>query len=116
MVAPIPDPVAFTFQGEASASVAVSIRNTSDDVVFLPRCGDHALPEIERRRGGAWVNAAAAICPANLPMAPIPLGIGAVLRESVTVTQPGTYRLRLAISRHIAAPPESVVSQAFIVE
>jgi hypothetical protein len=116
LVAPIQSPVAFAFKVGASSTIAVSVRNRSDDVVFLSRCGDHMLPEMERRSGDAWVNAAAAICPAILPMAPISLGIGAVYQDIVTVTQPGTYRLRLAIMRHTTARSESVVSQSFSVE
>jgi hypothetical protein len=115
-VSPSPEPVAFSFQGGASSPIAVSVRNISDDVVFLPRCGDHVLPAIERRSGDDWVNAAAAICPANLRMDPIRLDVGAVHQDKVAVTQSGTYPLRLAISRSTAALPEPVVSQSFVVE
>ena len=116
LVAPSPELVAFSFQGGASSPIAVAVRNISDDVVFLPRCGDHVLPAIERRSGGEWVNAAAAICPANLRMDPIRLDVGAVHQDRVTVTQPGTYRLRLAISRSPAGLSEPVVSPGFVVE
>lgn len=115
-VVPIPDLVAFTFQTGRSSAIAVSVRNTSGDVVFLPRCGDHVLSAIERRSGDEWINAAAALCPASLRMDPIRLDVGTVHQDSVALTQPGTYRLRLAILRQTAAPSESVVSQTFVVE
>jgi len=116
IVAPTPDPIAFSFRGGASSPIEVSFRNISDGVVFLPRCGDRVLPAIERRSGGKWVNAAAAICPASLRMDPIRLDVGAVHQDGLPVTQPGTYRLRLAISRSPAAQPQPVVSQSFVVE
>ena len=117
-VAPVADPIAFSFRDSAATTVVVvSIHNTSDDVVFLPRCGEHVLPELERQNGNEWVNAAAGICPAILRMDPIPLAIGAVHHDSVSVMGPGTYRLRLAVLRgNTVAPPEPVVSQSFSVD
>lgn len=117
-VAPIADPIVFTFAtGVNSSTVVASIRNTGDDVLFLPRCGDHLRPAIERRSGDAWVNAVADVCLANLRMDPIRLDVGGVYEDSVAVMQPGTYRLRLSILRSSsAAASESIVSQSFVVE
>ena len=119
-VASVAGPVAFGFQGgTVSSPIVVSVRNTGDQVVFLPRCGEHMLPEIERRSEGQWVNAAEAICPAGPRMDPIRLAVGAVYRDSIGVRQAGTYRLRLPIWRRNGsriAPSETVVSQSFAVE
>lgn len=117
-VAPNAPAVAFTFQnGASSGTVTVSVRNTGDDVVFLPRCGDHMLVAIDRRSGDAWTNAAAAFCPANLRMDAIRLDIGAAHVDSILVTPPGTYRLRVAIQpRSSVAPSKAVTSQSFSTE
>ena len=116
-VAPIADPIAFTFQGGANSStILVSVRNAGDEAVFLERCGDRMLPAVERRSEDAWVNTAAAICPASLRMDPIRLEAGAVHQESLGKMQPGTYRLVLGISRSSAVPFEFVASQSFAIE
>lgn len=117
-VAPISGPIAFTFENRAhSTIVAVAVHNTGHDVVFLPRCGEHMLPAIERRTGDAWINAAAAICPANERMDPIRLAAGEVHQDTIGVRQPGTYRLRVMILRgSMRAASEPVVSQGFEVD
>jgi hypothetical protein len=112
------NPIAFTFhQSFAGAATVFSIRNTGNAVVYLPRCGDHVLPEIERRAEAGWVNAAAAVCPATFRMDPILLEVSAVRTDSVTVIAPGTYRLRLGLSRGSpSSPAESVASPSFMIE
>ena len=117
-VAPAAAAVVFTFQnGATSGAVIVSVRNAGSDVVFLPRCGEHMLVAIDRRTGDAWTNAAAAACPMNLRMDAIRLDVGAAYVDSILVSSPGTYRLRVAIQpRSSAAAAESVTSQSFSIE
>ena len=72
---------------------------------------------IDRRTGDAWTNGAAAACPMNLRMDAIPLDVSTTYVDSILVTPPGTYRLRVAIQpRSSAAPSESVTSQSFSIE
>jgi hypothetical protein len=118
LTAPLPEPAALDVQSSrVSAATGFSVRNIGTQVVFVSRCGDHVLPDIERRVGNEWVNAASAICPAIFPMVPIRLEVGAVLRDSVTIQATGTYRLRVAIL--VGSPstgPDIVASPSFVVE
>lgn len=117
-VAPNAPAVAFTFQnGASSGTVIISVRNTGNDVVFLPRCGNDMLMAIDRRSGDSWTNATAGLCQTNLRMDAIGLDVGTTYVDSVLVTPPGTYRLRIAIQpRSSAAPSEAVTSQSFSTE
>jgi hypothetical protein len=118
VTAPRSEPAALDVQGSrTSLATGFAVRNIGTQVVFVSRCGDHVLPEIERHVGNEWVNAAAAVCPAVFPMVPIRLEAGVVLRDSVTISVTGTYRLRVAILvGSPSAGPEIVASPSFAIE
>ena len=115
--APRDPALAFNFEGDRiGAPTVFAIRNTGSQVLFLSRCGDRLLPEIERRTASEWTNVAAAVCPANVRMDPIRLEVGAVLLDSVTVTTVGLYRLRVAVLvGSPSAQPEVVSSPSFAI-
>ena len=117
-IAPRPEPIAMDVEnGRAGAATGFAVRNIGSQVAFVSSCGDHVLPAIERRVGNDWVNAGAALCVAIYSTVPIPVDVGGVLRENMTIPVAGTYRLRVAVqvgSR--SAEPESVVSPSFVIE
>lgn len=98
----------------APATVGFTIQNALSEAVTLPRCGDRVIPEIERVSGSQWVNAAAAICPANLSMVPIQLNPGELATGTVHIVQLGHYRLRTGIQT--ATRSEVIVSRSFTVQ
>ena len=77
-----------------SPVISFTATNRSGAVVYLPRCGDRVSVEVERLKDGSWINAAAAVCLANLRMDPFELAPGASVQSQATVTGPGRFRLR----------------------
>lgn len=97
----------------APAIVSFTIRNGLSEPISIPRCGDRVKPEVERLSGGEWVNAAAAICQANLSTVPIQLNPGASVRDSVYLRDLGHYRLRTGIQTF--ASSDVILSSSFSV-
>lgn len=125
--APTAERVAINIEAATTASVTFTVHNTTAGPIFLWRCGDHVQPDVERRVGNEWVNAAAAICPAVYSSTPNPLDAGAVLRDSAFVPGAGVYRLRIATFAGIPSadttsklvrlePAASVTSPSFSVK
>lgn len=99
----------------APTVVRFSVRNETENVVFVSRCGDHVLPSIERLHAGTWENAAAAICPANLLTVAAELRPGDALSDSVGISEPGEYRLVVSYGAGVLRILYSAPSAPFVV-
>ena len=98
----------FALPTAGAATVAFAVANRGATAVRVTsRCGDRLLPAIERRAGERWATYAGGICPAVLDASPLSLGPGAERVDTVSIADPGQYRLVLGTER---AP---VTSEAF---
>lgn len=98
--APSAPSVAAVVDVTVAQHVAVlSVRNPGRAALFLERCGDRVVPEIDRLDDNTWVNASASVCPATMSMIPLSVEPGETHRDSLTINDSGTYRLRLALMR-----------------
>lgn len=79
---------------EAEFTVEWRLNNQTGHTVYLWRCGDQPLFEVQRLAGQEWVNAGAAICTANLDHSPFPIEPGLTSGFS-RVPGPGKYRLAI---------------------
>jgi hypothetical protein len=101
---------------EAPTSVLFSIRNETAETIFVSSCGERVLPAIERFRQGQWENAAAAICPAILPMVPAELRSGETLTDSIRIAEPGQYRVVVSYGSGVVRVLYLTASTAFLVQ
>ncbi len=83
-------------------TISFVVTNRTTQVVYIPSCGDRVSVELERRQDGSWINAGAAICLANLPMGPMPLGPRGFIRSEVAVAGTGSFRLRTGVTANPA--------------
>lgn len=108
--------VIVTDVASANQPTRFTVRNGGSHVVFVSRCGDHVRPAVDRLGDDGWLNAMGSACQDNVSQAPLALGPGEARVDSVTISQPGTYRLRVALTREsVNAPSLSVVSPRFVV-
>jgi len=101
---------------QAPAQVHFSVRNETAQTIFVSRCGERVSLAIERHRMGAWENAGAAICPANLLMAPAELRSGEALSDSVRVADPGEYRLVVNYGSGVLRVLYGAFSSSFVIQ
>lgn len=110
------DVMIVTDVASANQPMRFTVRNVGSHVVFVSRCGDRVRPAVDRLGDDGWVNATASACQDNLPQAPWPLSPGEARVDSVTISQTGTYRLRVALTREtVNASSLSVASPRFVV-
>lgn len=84
--------------------VVFDVENQGDDVVGLPHCDHRIAMALDRRAGGQWIEAyRRSFCIAVLPSGVVSLRPGEVHRDSVPVTQPGTYRIRLPVEDDLSS-------------
>ena len=92
------------------------VENQGSETVYLSRCGDRLLFEVEHWENAAWVNASAAVCITVLNMTPRPLAPGEELRGAERISAPGRYRLRLGASDRAGEEKRIVVSEPFTIK
>jgi hypothetical protein len=86
----------FAAQSGSSIGVPWQIQNHGGGTIYLWRCGDTVLFEVQRLESVGWASYSAAICITSLDMSPIPLAPGATLTGTRTIDGPaGQYRLRV---------------------
>jgi len=117
LLSPKVDPIAMSIQRfEATSYVLFTMLNVSADPVYLPRCGEHIVREIEIRHGSDWVNVGAAACVDNV-QPPARLDIRAARTDSVAITASGTYRLRVTVMvKSPSAASTLVTSPTFTIQ
>jgi hypothetical protein len=96
----------FAVTNKHSASPAIVtflIRNRLDAPVSVLRCGDRVSVDVERFSAHEWTNAGAAICQTDRDMSPLMLAPGESVVDSVSVHQPGSYRLRTRVGLGMAS-------------
>lgn len=90
----------FTRTPGVGATVAYTVANAGTATIRLTNsCGDDPTPSIERRRSGGWSEYAGGRCVTIYQMGAVTLAPGAVRQSSVTLVDPGEYRLVLATDR-----------------
>jgi hypothetical protein len=100
-----------------SSGIPFAVVNLTDEVVYIPRCGEAISVAVERRIGGAWINAGAAVCLAANRMDPIRLAPGEELASARGFTGHGRFRLRTGWALTASAQMQwNVVSPAFLVD
>ncbi len=100
----------------AVAYVPFSVTNGSAATVYLPACNGFVVPEIEYHTGVEWRYDTGFMCLAIFSSAPVALAPAATAQSSVSIAEPGRYRLRLAVSKSasyntsttVVSPPFSV--------
>jgi hypothetical protein len=86
--------------GAEGVGVSFTVTNLNTrETYYVGACDDRVLAAVERREGGRWVNAAAAICLGIYSSAPIVLGPGQRTESIVGVSGAGLFRLRLVVAR-----------------
>lgn len=78
-------------------TVAITVRNDTDETVFVPHCAQRIILQVERAVPTGWVQhqQVNAPCPAMHPSGERPLAAGAVEAEAAIIAQEGVYRVRL---------------------
>lgn len=101
---------AFTRTAPGPATVAYSVANNGTAAIRLTgSCGEDPSPSIERRRGGAWSQYAGGPCLAIYLVGAVMLAPGVARQGSVSLMDPGEYRLVVETDRG------RVASRAFTV-
>ena len=84
----------FTRSAGSAVTVSYSVANDGTVAIRLTgSCGDDPAPSIERRTGGAWSQYAGGMCLAIYPIGAVVLAPGAARQSSVSLADPGEYRL-----------------------
>ena len=92
-----------SFQRETVPSTATSpvatvpylIWNRGSATAFVPTCGGHALPALERLVNGNWESYSGPICIDVMMETPIELRAGQARRDEVAIGDAGTFRIRM---------------------
>ena len=84
----------------SAATVAYSVANDGTAAIRLTgSCGEDPAPSIERRTGGAWSQYDGGMCLAIYPVGAVVLAPGAARQSSVSLIDPGEYRLVFGTDR-----------------
>lgn len=77
--------------------ISVTVGNTGETTIVLPRCGERVSAALDHRHGAGWQEhiRIAGACPAVYTMAPLELAPGEQHRFTVVVRDPGVYRIRV---------------------
>lgn len=98
-----------------SAKVVYDIRNNLETQIDLPQCGALLSRELEQFRDGRWENFSATVCPANLMSIPRPLAPGETIRDSVSISTTGQFRLRVRYQIDGGGEFRSATSGSFVI-
>lgn len=77
------------------ATVTFRVDNGIAEQIFVFRCGEEAVLDLERREGGAWVQVAQPECAPGQRGLPLTIAPGESGTMLVYLREPGTYRLRV---------------------
>ena len=87
-----------------AAAIAYSVANDGTVAARLTgSCGEDPAPRVERHRGGAWSQYAGGICLGIYPIGTVVLAPGAARQGSVSLVDPGEYRLVLGTDQGVVA-------------
>jgi hypothetical protein len=98
-------------------NVSAIVENRGSRTVLLPQCGDRVVVLVDRREDGRWELYKGGYCIADVAWGPLELAPGAGTTAAESITERGTYRLRLETSypddREVV---RTVVSAAFEIQ
>jgi hypothetical protein len=101
-------------RGGGGVSLRVTVENRGTGVVWIARCGDAPLLEVQRWEGSGWAGLHAAFCQTHMDMSPVRLepgashtGWGTVMAES------GRFRFRVRYGPRPDAVDRVASSAAF---
>jgi hypothetical protein len=100
LVSVSPAAAAFSRAPDGAAVVSYTVVNPGAEPVRLTgSCGDDPAPTVERLTSGSWHQYAGGTCLAIYPVGAVVLAPTASRQASVSLAEPGEYRLVLATDR-----------------
>ena len=88
-------PVFARGENGVAAQVAFTVLNLGAQPVLVARCGDRLVAALDRREGLLWTQYSGDYCLAVFPMDPALMQPGEERSEMRSITEVGTYRLRI---------------------
>jgi hypothetical protein len=80
--------------------VGFTLRNSSDETLYVARCGPEIETEVDQAVGASWRVASVAGCDGPQTMADLDIQRGATLRSTRGLYGHGRFRLRVGVRRN----------------